>query len=98
MAVSEGQIPSALKRCYAVCAGAGNPGAGGPRAPRPGGDEANRDAEFGVIAVRRFKVPFALRRVDAWSSRGQRSCPEEEAGRLLRYRVFEECRGWSAGA
>ena len=63
------------------------------------GDEADRDAEFVRQLCEGFKVPFALRRVDVREFARAKKLSEEEAGRLLRYRVFEECAGaWERGA
>ena len=63
------------------------------------GAEADRDAAFVRQLCEGFKVPFALRRVDVREFARAKKLSEEEAGRLLRYRVFEECAGaWERGA
>ena len=63
------------------------------------GAEADRDAAFVRQLCEGFKVPFALRRVDVREFARAKKLSEEEAGRLLRYRVFEECAGaWECGA
>ncbi|WP_320937218.1 tRNA lysidine(34) synthetase TilS [Enterocloster lavalensis] len=63
------------------------------------GAEADRDAEFARQLCERFEVPFVLRRVDVRQFARAEKLSEEEAGRLLRYRAFEECAAaWESGA
>ena len=63
------------------------------------GAEADRDAEFARQLCERFEVPFVLRRVDVREFARAEKLSEEEAGRLLRYRAFEECAAaWESGA
>ena len=63
------------------------------------GAEADRDAACVRQLCEGFKVPFALRRVDVREFARAKKLSVEEAGRLLRYRVFEECAGaWERGA
>lgn len=54
------------------------------------GAEADRDAEFVRQLCGRLQVPFLLRQVDVRSFARTEKLSEEEAGRLLRYRAFEE--------
>ena len=61
--------------------------------------EADRDAEFARQLCERSAVPFVLRRVDVREFARAEKLSEEEAGRLLRYRAFEECAAaWESGA
>ena len=59
------------------------------------GAEADRDAAFSRALCERLKVPFYEFRIDAAKEARDRKCSVEEAGRLARYRLYEEtARAW----
>lgn len=59
------------------------------------GAEADRDAAFSRMLCERLEVPFYEFRIDAAKEALDRKCSVEEAGRLARYRLYEEtARGW----
>ena len=53
------------------------------------GEEADRDAAFSRELCRSLGVPFSLAFVNVKEEAGKRRISEEEAGRILRYQVFE---------
>ena len=54
------------------------------------GAEADRDAAFSRMLCERLEVPFYEFRIDAAKEALDRKCSVEEAGRLARYRLYEE--------
>lgn len=59
------------------------------------GAEADRDAAFSRALCERLGVPFYEFRIDAAKEARDRKCSVEEAGRLARYRLYEEtARSW----
>ena len=59
------------------------------------GAEADRDAAFSRMLCERLEVPFYEFRIDAAKEALDRKCSVEEAGRLARYRLYEEtARAW----
>ena len=59
------------------------------------GAEADRDAAFSKELCERLEVPFYEFRIDAAKEARDRKCSVEEAGRLARYRLYEEtARAW----
>ena len=59
------------------------------------GAEADRDATFSQTLCERLEVPFYEFRIDAAKEARDRKCSVEEAGRLARYRLYEEtARAW----
>ena len=59
------------------------------------GAEADRDAAFSRTLCERLEVPFYEFRIDAAKEARDRKCSVEEAGRLARYRLYEEtARAW----
>ncbi len=60
------------------------------------GAEADRDAAFSRALCERLGVPFYEVRIDAAKEARERKCSVEEAGRLARYRLYEEtARAWA---
>lgn len=59
------------------------------------GAEADRDAAFSRALCERLGVPFYEYRIDAAEEARRQKCSVEEAGRLARYRLYEEtARAW----
>ena len=59
------------------------------------GAEADRDAAFSRMLCERLEIPFYEFRIDAAKEALDRKCSVEEAGRLARYRLYEEtARAW----
>ena len=59
------------------------------------GAEADRDAAFSRMLCERLEIPFYEFRIDAAKEALDRKCSIEEAGRLARYRLYEEtARAW----
>ena len=59
------------------------------------GVEADRDAAFSRMLCERLEIPFYEFRIDAAKEALDRKCSVEEAGRLARYRLYEEtARAW----
>ena len=56
------------------------------------GDEAARDEDFVLQLCKRQDIRFEIRRLDVPLFARENKISEEEAGRVLRYRVFEEIR------
>lgn len=54
------------------------------------GAEADRDAAFSRMLCERLEIPFYEFRIDAAKEALDRKCSVEEAGRLARYRLYEE--------
>lgn len=54
------------------------------------GAEADRDAAFSRMLCERLEIPFYEFRIDAAKEALDRKCSIEEAGRLARYRLYEE--------
>ena len=54
------------------------------------GTEAERDEQFAKQLCRQLSVEYISRRVDVPSVAHQEKLSEEEAGRILRYRIFKE--------
>ena len=54
------------------------------------GTEAERDEQFAKQVCRQLSVEYISRRVDVPSVAHQEKLSEEEAGRILRYRIFKE--------
>lgn len=54
------------------------------------GEESRKDAEFVRKLCDRQKIPFFLFEVDAQKEAREKKISTEEAGRILRYRAFEE--------
>ena len=54
------------------------------------GAEADRDAAFSRELCERLGVPFYEFQIDAAKEARDRKCSVEEAGRLMRYRLYEE--------
>lgn len=54
------------------------------------GREADRDEDFVRRLCERFSVEFTCKRVEVREFAGKEGLSEEEAGRILRYQVFEE--------
>lgn len=57
------------------------------------GDEADKDAAFCQNLCEKWAVPFKLYRYNIPRLAKEEHLTEEEAGRLIRYRCFEECAG-----
>ncbi len=55
--------------------------------------EASEDAAYVRELCRRMEIPFYLRKVDMQGYAARNGLSSEEAGRLLRYRAFEEVLG-----
>lgn len=55
------------------------------------GTEAYRDEEFVRTFCHRWEVPCHIYREDVGEYARQKKCSLEEAGRILRYRIFSEC-------
>lgn len=59
------------------------------------GAEADRDAAFSRALCERLGVPFYEYRINATEEAREQKCSVEEAGRLARYRLYEEtARAW----
>lgn len=56
------------------------------------GDEATRDEDFVLKLCKRLEIRLEIRRLDVPLFARDNKISEEEAGRILRYRVFEEIR------
>lgn len=56
------------------------------------GDEAARDEDFVLKLCKRLEIRLEIRRLDVPLYARDNKISEEEAGRILRYRVFEEIR------
>ena len=56
------------------------------------GEEADRDAMFVEILAKQFRIPFRLIKEDVPALAKRQGLTEEEAGRKLRYEVFEKYR------
>lgn len=56
------------------------------------GDEATRDEDFVLKLCKRLEIRLEIRRLDVPLFARENKISEEEAGRILRYRVFEEIR------
>ena len=56
------------------------------------GDEAARDEDFVLQLCKRHDIKLEIRRLDVPLFARENKISEEEAGRVLRYRVFEEIR------
>lgn len=56
------------------------------------GDEAARDEDFVLKLCKRLEIRLEIRRLDVPLFARDNKISEEEAGRILRYRVFEEIR------
>ena len=56
------------------------------------GDEATRDEDFVLKLCKRLEIRLEIRRLDVPLFARDNKISEEEAGRVLRYRVFEEIR------
>ena len=56
------------------------------------GDEATRDEDFVLKLCKRLEIRLEIRRLDVPLFARDNKISDEEAGRILRYRVFEEIR------
>lgn len=61
------------------------------------GKEADRDEDFVCRLCERFSVEFTCKRVEVKTFARKEGLSEEEAGRILRYQVFEEEALWWEG-